>query len=63
MVSGQRVIAATGRAFFRVNSTEEVVAVEEVRHIDPKALPADIRERLEKGESLSYDLSTGTVST
>jgi hypothetical protein len=63
MVSGQRVVAATGRAFFKNSENEEVVAVEEVKHIDPRALPADIRERLEKGESLSYDLSTGTVKT
>ena len=61
MVNGQRVIAVTGRVLFRENESQEVVAKEEVRHIDVRALPADVLGKLESGQSASYDLSNGVL--
>lgn len=59
MVNGQRMIAMTGRVLFRENESQEVVSKEEVRHIDVRALPADVLNKLESGQSASYDLSNG----
>ena len=59
MVNGQRMIAVTGRVLFRENETEEIVAREEVRQIDARALPADVLSKLESDQSASYDLSNG----
>jgi hypothetical protein len=40
-----------------------VVTAEEVRPIEPQALPADVLARLDAGQSLTYDLSNGSVSS
>lgn len=56
IVNGQRVISLTGRALFHDAATGEVVAHEEVRSIDPQALPADVLARLERGETVHYEL-------
>ncbi len=63
MVNGQRLIIATGRVLFKDTSTEQVITSEEVKQIDPKALPADVLKRLESGQSLSYQISDGSVTT
>src|SRR5260221_8508274 len=60
IVTGQRVFLLTGKAMFDrtgIDTTQERVAVEEVRRIAADDLPADIRARLEKGETLTYELS------
>ena len=60
IVTGQRVFLLTGKAMFDrtgIDTTQERVAVEEVRRIAADELPADIRARLEKGETLTYELS------
>ena len=60
VVTGQRVFLLTGKAVFEKTGLEtgpERVAVEEVRKIAADELPADIRARLDKGESLTYELS------
>ena len=62
MVTGQRMFLLTGKAVFERTNVEtetgpEKVQVEEVRKIAAEDLPTDIRARLEKGESLTYELS------
>src|SRR5215510_12355424 len=52
-------VVVTGKAIFDrvgIETPAEKVAVEEVRQIKAEDLPADIRARLEKGESLTYEL-------
>jgi hypothetical protein len=60
MVNGQRVVIATGKLAFQEEGTDKVTVHEEVRQIDPQALPADVRERLEKGQSMTYKISGST---
>jgi|GEM_PF-993800 len=60
VVNGKRVILATGRAVFQSES-ETPVTVEEVRSVAAADLPAEIAERLESGQPISYELSLGTV--
>lgn len=60
VVNGQRVILATGRAVFQ-NEDDESVTQEEVRSVAREDLPSDIRERLEAGEPISYELSIGAM--
>ena len=60
VVTGQRLFLVTGKAVFDrvgIETPAEKVAVEEVRQIKAEDLPADLRARLEKGESLTYELS------
>jgi hypothetical protein len=57
MVNGQRVVIATGKLAFQEEGTNKVTVHEEVRQIDPQALPADVKERLEKGQSMTYKIS------
>lgn len=57
MVNGQRMIAVTGRVAFQKQGTDELTVREEVRQMDPQALPADILARLDRGQSLTYDVS------
>jgi hypothetical protein len=63
IVNGQRLVIATGRALFRENQMARLVTVEEVRPIEAQALPADVLARLDAGQSLTYDLSDGSVSS
>ncbi len=62
MVNGQRLILATGRVLFRDSTTEQSVTSEEVRQIDPKALPADVLKRLESGP-VSYEISDSSSTS
>ena len=59
MVNGQRIIAATGIATFNEPNTTRIVVHEEVRQLDPQALPADVLAKLDKGQSMSYDITAG----
>lgn len=61
MVNGQRVYAATLRAVFRNRSSQAQEQVEEVRQVRSEDLPADIREKLDRGELLQYELSVGAM--
>lgn len=63
MVNGQRLVIATGRVLFKDTATEQPVLSEEVRQIDPKALPADVLKRLESGQSVSYEISDGSITS
>jgi hypothetical protein len=62
MVGSQRVILVTGRVFLRETQTDQAAVTEEVREIDPQALPADVRSRLEAGQSVSYEISSGNAT-
>jgi hypothetical protein len=55
MVNGQRMISVTGRTEFIDTVTKTRVTREEVRQMDPEALPRDIRAKLDQGP-LSYDV-------
>jgi hypothetical protein len=60
IVNGQRVISMTARAIFHQN--DERVIAQEVRQIDPQALPGDILNRLNglpEGQTLSYEMTVG----
>lgn len=57
MVNGQRLVAVTARAVFTEQATHKIIVVEEKRHMEAAALPADIIAKLDKGETLSYDLT------
>src|SRR5689334_18534075 len=46
MVNGQRMISAAGRTILIETETQTQVTTEEVRQIDPKALPADVLKKL-----------------
>ena len=59
MVNGQRMIAITGRVTFREEATHKIVVKEEKREIDVRALPADVLDKLEAGQSAIYDLTNG----
>jgi hypothetical protein len=61
VVNGQRLIIATGRVIFR-DASEGVITTEEVKQIDPKALPADVLKRLESGQALTYQISDGSIT-
>lgn len=61
MVNGQRFFVATARAFFRREETQESVEIEEVKTVRREDLPVDVREKLERGESLQYELSVGSM--
>ncbi len=61
MVNSQRLILATGRVLFKESVSGEVVTSEEVRQIDPQALPADVRARLDAGQPVSYEISDGKL--
>jgi hypothetical protein len=57
----QRLFAATARAVFRNNETGEVVTREEVKQVRQQDLPADVLTKLEKGETLQYEMSVGSM--
>lgn len=56
VVAGQRVIVATARAVFRT-SDNEYVTREEKKAIAVEDLPAEVRRKLENGQTVSYELS------
>ncbi len=58
IVNGQRLILATGKVIFQDNVTSLPVTVEEVRRIDPQALPADVLKRIEAGQPVSYEVAS-----
>lgn len=58
MVTGQRVVMATGHTVFKETTTDKVVVHEEVRQIDVQALPRDVLEKLDSG-SMTYEVSNG----
>jgi hypothetical protein len=57
MVNGQRLVIATGRVLFNDAEAGRTLTSEEMRQIDPRALPADVLKRLESGQSVSYEIS------
>lgn len=57
IVGGQRLVAATLKVMFRDQTTQESVTVDEVRQYTLDQLPAEIRNKLEAGKSLQYELS------
>lgn len=61
MVNGQRVYVATLRTVFRNRTSQEQEQVEEVRQVKRDDLPADIRDKLDRGELLQYELSVGAM--
>jgi hypothetical protein len=56
VVNSQRLVLATGRVIFREITTDQVVTTEEVRRIDPQALPAEVLAKLDSGQSVSYQI-------
>lgn len=58
VVNGQRVVVATARAVFRAPDAEtEFVSQEERRLIPIEDLPPEVRDRLEHGQTATYELS------
>lgn len=63
IVTGQRVIVATVRLFYAPQKQEDQpVVVEELRQVRPQDLPADVREKLERGDTLEYELAIGSMT-
>ena len=56
VVDGQCLVLATGRVIFQDKTTDQVVTTEEVRRIDPQALPAEVLAKLDSGQSVSYQI-------
>ncbi len=56
VVTGQRVVVATARAVFRTPDNEYVTR-EEKKAIAVEDLPADVRRKLENGQTVSYEIS------
>ncbi len=61
VVNGRRVFVLTARALFGDQSAETPLSVEEMREIAPADLPQELRARLERGESLEYELSLNSM--
>ncbi|PJF36116.1 MAG: hypothetical protein CUN49_07130 [Candidatus Thermofonsia Clade 1 bacterium] len=61
VVNGRRIIALTARAIFSGPEAEAPLSVEEMREIAPESLPAEIRARLERGETLEYELALSNM--
>jgi hypothetical protein len=61
MVNGQRVFTATLKVVLRGMGIQQSKTVEETRQILAEDLPADVRERLERGQVLEYELAVGTM--
>ncbi len=59
MVNGQRIVSAAGRTILVDNETQTLVTTEEVRQMDPQALPADVLKKLDSGQTITYEVSTG----
>lgn len=57
IVNGRRAFVLTARAIFGAQRAEQPLTVEEMREVAPADLPQDVRARLERGESLEYELS------
>ncbi len=57
VVNSQRLILATGRVIFQDRETAQLATVEEVRRVDPQALPADVLRRIEAGQPVSYEIA------
>lgn len=58
IVNGQRMVIATGRIL--VADKEQPTVIQEVRQMNPQALPADILAKLDKSQStLTYEVSVG----
>jgi len=62
IVSGQRVFFATARVFYRETAESEVMTREEMKTIRREDLPVEVREKLESGETLQYEMSVGSVT-
>jgi hypothetical protein len=60
MVNGQRMVSMAGRTVLVENETKTEITTEEVRQVDPQALPADVLKKLDAGETVSYEISTGS---
>jgi hypothetical protein len=60
MVNGQRMISAAGRTMLVEKGTQTLITTEEVRQIDPQALPPDVLKKLDSGQVISYEISTGS---
>ena len=58
IVNGQRLILATGHLIFQDTATAQPVTVEEMRRIDPQALPADVLSKIDAGQPVSYEIVT-----
>lgn len=61
VVNGRRIFVLTARALFGDQSAQTPLSVEEMREIAPADLPQEIRARLERGESLEYELSLNSM--
>jgi hypothetical protein len=61
VVNGRRAFVLTARAVFRNEQADTPQLVEEMREIAPADLPAELRTRLERGETLQYELSLGSM--
>ncbi len=58
IVNGQRIVIATGRVLF--DTKDQPTVVQEVREMDPQALPTDVLARLDAASKpLTYELSIG----
>ncbi len=61
VVNGRRAFILTARALFRNEQMDTPQLVEEMREIAPADLPAELRARLERGETLEYELALGSM--
>lgn len=57
IVNGRRAFVLMARAIFGVQGVDQPLTVEEMREVAPADLPQEVRARLERGESLEYELS------
>ncbi|MFQ3535505.1 MAG: hypothetical protein SNJ58_06475 [Aggregatilineales bacterium] len=61
IVNGRRAFVLTARAIFGNQNAQTPLTVEEMREIAPADLPEALRARLERGESLEYELSLSNM--
>ncbi len=59
VVNGQRMIAIAGRTILLNREERTEVTTEEVRYVDPNTLPPELRSKLDAGNPLTYEVSTG----
>jgi hypothetical protein len=62
VVNGQRLIVATLRLVAMPEASSAPQQVEEVKTIRREDLPAEVREKLERGQRLQYTLSVGNAA-
>ena len=60
VVTGQRVVTLTARAFYQ-NAQHETITTEEMRSVPREELPPEVLTRLEMGQPVTYEMSVAAL--